>query len=787
MNVSILLVDYNSIERTCQYVEELRGSCGQSEDVSYVIVDNSADHRALVEERLGDLSAKRITYAVAEGNLGYAKGNNLAADLARENYAPDYYLISNNDIFLNHQSLGEILGQTEVAFSQWKDAGIIGPDVQAMDGSHQSPRVKKGWFSRLFVKYAANLLGPSMAAKQGDYVQNPADGPCDWVMGCFFFVKADCFHQVGGFDENTFLYGEELILSTRLRSWGYKTYYLSSASITHNHQEGTGSLPESIKKELTSQKRSFTSDLYYYKAYEKLPAMVVGLAKIWFGVYSLLARLEKGFKALLIKQSFSTLLLWLLVTLAASFFTLVHYVDLRFDISFGEVLYTLKSKTTGAGADIIKVGLRYCIPRIILWDILFFLFSSLVIGGETDSRKSRFKWFLLPGLLMTACLLVAGLCFADKSFGIREYYELKKNPTTIYEDYYRFPEIEQITSSGTTKNLIYIWLESMENTYAAKELGGQQERNLIPNLTEMSEKYLSFSNTDKLGGFRSPEGTVWTMGALFAASSGVPFAFPVDGNSMENYSEFAPGITALGDVLEAKGYHNMFLCGSDVNFAGRGNFYRQHGNYEIIDYYVAKEKSYIPEDYYVWWGLEDAKLYEIAKTELVELAQKGEPFSLTMLTVDTHYNDGYICSLCKEDYEDVASRVVACADRQIRDFVEWLSEQDFFEDTVVIITGDHPRMDTCLVEGIKRSKRTMYNCFIGSAKMPQGDIKKRSFTTMDLFPTTLSAMGFDIPDHRLGLGVDLFSGEETLTERLGFTEFNEELKKYSPFYEEHFD
>jgi phosphoglycerol transferase len=60
------------------------------------------------------------------------------------------------------------------------------------------------------------------------------------------------------------------------------------------------------------------------------------------------------------------------------------------------------------------------------------------------------------------------------------------------------------------------------------------------------------------------------------------------------------------------------------------------------------------------------------------------------------------------------------------------------------------------------------------------------FCAEDLFPTTLAAIGCTIPGDRLGLGVNLFSQTKTLTERLGFTKFNDLLAQSSEYYEENF-
>ena len=57
---------------------------------------------------------------------------------------------------------------------------------------------------------------------------------------------------------------------------------------------------------------------------------------------------------------------------------------------------------------------------------------------------------------------------------------------------------------------------------------------------------------------------------------------------------------------------------------------------------------------------------------------------------------------------------------------------------------------------------------------------------MDMFPTVLSAMGYEIPEGRLGLGTDMFSGQDTLCEKLGSDHIDTEVQKYSQFYADNF-
>ena len=159
-----------------------------------------------------------------------------------------------------------------------------------------------------------------------------------------------------------------------------------------------------------------------------------------------------------------------------------------------------------------------------------------------------------------------------------------------------------------------------------------------------------------------------------------------------------------------------------------------------------------------------------------------------MLTTDTHYPVGYVYDLCRTDTDSsVAANVVECADRQLYAFVEWCKTQDFYEDSVIVILGDHPRMDTELVDGVEMADRKTYNCFVNAeTNAPDEDFSDRKFTSMDLFPTILAAMGFEIQGNRLGLGVNLMSEEPTLIERFGRDWLNAELQKTSLFYEENF-
>ncbi len=452
----------------------------------------------------------------------------------------------------------------------------------------------------------------------------------------------------------------------------------------------------------------------------------------------------------------------------------------------------------GANTDTIFSALKFCIPRIVLFVFIFvgvMILTSRInnnlyfkVTTKKHQKLINIKKFMRVIIdLMSIVVFLFSFWYIDYHYNVVEYIKNQLSRSKIYENYYIDPanlEFTLASEDGKKKNLIYIYLESMETTYASIQDGGCQNQNYIPNLTRLAQENISFSDSNKLGGFLNTTGTTWTFGGLLATSSGIPYSFPVVRNA--NTKNFAPGLTTMGDVLNDLGYKQMFLCGSDGDFAGRKNYFEQHGNYKVYDYYSAIEDEYINSDYKVFWGYEDCRLYNIAKDKLLSLATTEAPFNFTMLTVDTHFPVGYRCELCGNEFESETANIVSCADEQIANFIDWCKTQSFYEDTIIVITGDHPRMDNYLVENVGEQDRTIYNCFMNVEQVNEINSKNRIFTPMDIFPTVMSALGYSWEGNRIALGTNLFSNEKTLAEELGFNYFDMELQKTSKYYIKNF-
>ena len=475
---------------------------------------------------------------------------------------------------------------------------------------------------------------------------------------------------------------------------------------------------------------------------------------------------------------------WSVLILAAGlcFFAARWYMKTYGDLGFDSILYTVFSDLGGVQAGLIwSFCLKALVPAVlctVLGALALYLFS----GKKVQRRLSR---------VTALALSIMMLAQAAFSTGLPEYVYGMFTETPLFDQYYVQPTAENVKFPQEKRNLIYIFLESMEISYLSEELGGGQEENLIPELYELATEHTSFSHDDsEVGGFLPVTGATWTIGAMVAHTSGVPLKLPpevAENDYGQGDDGFLPGITALQDILHEEGYYQTLMVGSVASFGGRRQYYKQHGADYVYDISTARRDDIVADDYFVWWGMEDKYLFEYAKEELTEISQKDQPFAFTMLTVDTHHIGGYVCEYCESQHEEQYENVMSCSSRQVLEFVEWLEQQPFYEDTTIIVTGDHLSMDKGYFDRNvdEDYTRRSYNCFINSAVDTRFD-ENRQFSALDMFPTTLAAMGCTIEGEYLGLGVNLFSGKPTLIEKLGYEKFDKQLTMTSDYYAENF-
>ena len=463
---------------------------------------------------------------------------------------------------------------------------------------------------------------------------------------------------------------------------------------------------------------------------------------------------------------------YILMFLSVIVFCMIYYyLFIMGTVSFYEFAYLLSHNFSAGGSLTVVLDTIFaCTGVFIISGLIIFLICKFLL----KSNKKR--------LIFSVILFTFGLIFLVKAVHLDEYIINKSQNTDIYEKYYVDTNKVKIELPNKKRNLVLIYLESMESSLFSKENGGAFDKSIIPELEEVAKNNLNFSNSDLLGGAYTLTSTSFTMSSIVASTSGTPINIKLfKGYSKEH--PFMKNVRSLGNVLKDNGYNLEIIQGSDKEFGALDLYALDNGGYKVFDNNTAKEKGLVDKNYFEWWGIEDRKVLEFSKNEVMDLYNENKPFAIMLFTMDTHFKDGYQDKTCKSEHTEPLANSYACSSLMVNDYLNWLKEQDFYNDTTIILMGDHQVMQDSFYKDHKDYDRVNYNAFINSEWTNNN--KNRKFSQYDMYPTILASIGAKIEGNKLGFGVNLFSNEKTLIEELGRDKFNEELLKSSEYYDKY--
>lgn len=321
MTLSVIIVSYN----VQYFLDQAIGSVLESScdfDFEIIVVDNGSTDNSVkwVEEKYPEVRV----FDLGE-NVGFARANNFAAHKAKG----EYILLLNPDTIVQADSL-----QCCYDFlSERKGAGAVGLRMYDGQGKYL-PESKRGfpspWTS--FCKITGlNELFPDSKIFNYYYLGHKSsdiDQEVDVLTGAFMMLKKDNYLELGGLDEDFFMYGEDIDLCYRLYEKGYQNYYLASSSIIHFKGESTS------KQSLKYIKTFYSAmSIYAGKHYNKhiLALMSVFIQAAIYARAGLAILIQKVRNAQLFIQHF----IWVFLGLLGGHY-LTHselYMDYRFWVS----------------------------------------------------------------------------------------------------------------------------------------------------------------------------------------------------------------------------------------------------------------------------------------------------------------------------------------------------------------------------------------------------------------------------------------------------------------------
>lgn len=419
----------------------------------------------------------------------------------------------------------------------------------------------------------------------------------------------------------------------------------------------------------------------------------------------------------------------------------------------------------------IGLWLQLVFGRPALEQIIYHLqFGMQGLRGVDSELVVSFAWwcFAVPSLVSVVliliskrltnkintiiCLLLSVIALVYFLYRIALFEHLVNNSKEDYIAKY-YVEPDQIKLIKAPKNLVLLYVESLEKAYTDPKFSGE---NLLATLDKFPG--VSFDL------YRQTRGTGWTIAALVSTMCGIPLKPKLDAGRVlqsnelgQKVDDFLPNLTCLGDILHDNGYKNVYMGGADLSFGGKGKFFRAHGYDEVLGLYELAADQQIPR---LHWGLYDDQLFGFLKQKVDELEDSNQPYNLTALTLDTHHPKGFISNYCRAKGVQDFKGIVKCTGELVHDFIVYMQDKGYLKHTQVIILGDHLAITTDMLQENLReyTPRTIYNKFITNDALNKN---REEIVHFDMFPTILTSLGFEVPNQKMGLGISGF-GELTI-------------------------
>lgn len=220
--VRVVCVVYHPGEELATFARTLRTASATA--VELVIVDNGTDP-TVAREVADEFGAVLVA---SGGNLGYGRGANLGAQGAR---AP-WLVVANSDIEWQPGSLDTLVAAGEAH----PTAGSLGPALLNTDGTvypsaRELPSLTQGAGHAVFVRLWPG--NPWTRRYQAHQQSTGGQRPAGWLSGACLLLRREAFEAVGGFDDDYFMFFEDVDLGERLGRAGWTNLYVPQAQVTH--------------------------------------------------------------------------------------------------------------------------------------------------------------------------------------------------------------------------------------------------------------------------------------------------------------------------------------------------------------------------------------------------------------------------------------------------------------------------------------------------------------------------------------------------------------------------
>lgn len=283
-NVVCEILNYNDAETVFRLVEKIKNYSIFS---SILIVDNASSDDSFSRLKERYQNDNKIVIQQTSRNGGYGYGNNYGIKYAYKKMDADYVVLSNPDVLFSNEMVQKLLDEMIS-----KNAAVVA-GTQRVNGK---PIRTPAWKIPTAMQWT--LIETKLwkyVAKQYYYdpkLFNQRDLQVDCVHGAMFLLDPKKFLDVGGYDEDMFLFGEETVLGYKLRAKGYKSFLLNNVYYDH---EGSVSIKKSFNSTIKQDLITHQSKMVYMRDYLRLSPIKLKIIKTIFNYIIFKKKIKKRF------------------------------------------------------------------------------------------------------------------------------------------------------------------------------------------------------------------------------------------------------------------------------------------------------------------------------------------------------------------------------------------------------------------------------------------------------------------------------------------------------------
>lgn len=210
ITLSVIIVSFNTQELTLKCINSIFKHYEkeiEKKEFEIILVDNNSDDNTvkLIKEKF-----KNALIIENKENYGFSKGNNIGAKKAQG----EFLLFLNSDTYFENSTINGMIS----FLKEKNEIGVLGGRIIDKNGNTQK---SAGNFFKLYNVFWENKFSPRTLQE------------VDWIEGSFFIIRQDLFNKIGGFDENFFMYVEDMELCYRIEKLGYKVYFYKNSYVVH--------------------------------------------------------------------------------------------------------------------------------------------------------------------------------------------------------------------------------------------------------------------------------------------------------------------------------------------------------------------------------------------------------------------------------------------------------------------------------------------------------------------------------------------------------------------------